>query len=250
MEKDDLFEKRMMELGKKAYYRGILTFSDFLDLNQQNILHSLSFRDIGVRIKTFGGYESAERQMAAFVPEALSYEQDYPIACLKIQPLNKKFSEDLTHRDYLGAILNLGIDRAKIGDILLDQEAGYVFCQETMADFLAEELVRIRHTSVQARRLWQDEPLPSPKREAVSGTVASPRLDSVIALAFGSSRNSILGLIEGGKVFVNGKLVTSNGYQPKEGDLVSVRGLGRFRFQGSGGQSRKGREYVTLLRYI
>ena len=133
MDKEDLFEKRMRELGKKAYYRGILTFSDFLDLNQQNILHSLSFRDTGVKVETFGGYESAERQMAAFVPEALSYEQDYPIACVKIQPLNRKFSEDLTHRDYLGAILNLGIDRAKIGDILLDQEAGYVFCQESMA---------------------------------------------------------------------------------------------------------------------
>ena len=96
MDKEDLFEKRMRELGKKAYYRGILTFSDFLDLNQQNILHSLSFRDTGIKVETFGGYESAERQMAAFVPEALSYEQDYPIACVKIQPLNRKFSEDLT----------------------------------------------------------------------------------------------------------------------------------------------------------
>ena len=113
MEKDQLFEKRMMELGKKAYYRGILTFSDFLDLNQQNILHSLSFRDTGVQVKTFGGYESAERQMAAFVPDALSYEQAYPIACIKVQPLNRKFSEELTHRDYLGAILNLGIERSK-----------------------------------------------------------------------------------------------------------------------------------------
>ena len=60
MEKEDLFEKRMMELGKKAYYRGILTFSDFLDLNQQNILHSLTFSDTGIKVKMFGGYESAE----------------------------------------------------------------------------------------------------------------------------------------------------------------------------------------------
>ena len=249
MEKDQLFEKRMMELGKKAYYRGILTFSDFLDLNQQNILHSLSFRNTGVKVETFGGYESAERQMAAFVPEALSYEQDYPIACVKIRPLNKKFSEDLTHRDYLGAILNLGIDRSKIGDILLDQEAGYVFCQESMADFLAEELVWIRHTSVQARRLLEEEPLPSPRREEVSGTVASPRLDSVIALAFGSSRNSILGLIEGGKVFVNGKSIVSNAYSIKEGDIVSVRGKGKFQFSSVTNKTKKNRFHVVLYRY-
>ena len=187
--------------------------------------------------------------MAAFVPEALSYEQDYPIACVKIQPLNRKFSEDLTHRDYLGAILNLGIDRSKIGDILLDQEAGYVFCQESMADFLAEELTRIRHTSVQARRLLEEEPLPTPRREEVSGTVASPRLDSVIALAFGSSRNSILGLIEGGKVFVNGKSIVSNAYSIKEGDIVSVRGKGKFQFGSVTNKTKKNRFHIVLYRY-
>ena len=80
--------------------------------------------------------------------------------------------------------------------------------------------------------------------------MASVRLDKLLALAFNASRSSLTGLIEGGKVFVNGKLVTSNGYEPKEGDLVSVRGMGRFRFQGTGGQSKKGREYVTLWRYI
>lgn len=250
MEKDQLFEKRMMELGKKAYYRGILTFSDFLDLNQQNILHSLSFRDTGVQVKTFGGYESAERQMAAFVPDALSYEQAYPIACIKVQPLNRKFSEELTHRDYLGAILNLGIERSKTGDILLDDSCGYIFCCESMADFLTEELVRIRHTSVLARRLSQEEPLPSPKREEISGTVASPRLDSVIALAFGSSRSSILGLIEGGKVFVNGKSVVSNGYGIKDGDIVSVRGKGKFQFGSVTNKTKKNRYHVILYRYV
>lgn len=249
MDKEELFEKRMMELGKKAYYRGILTFSDFLDLNQQNILHSLPFSDIGIKVETFGGYESAERQMAAFVPEALSYEQDYPIVCIKIQPLSKKFSEDLTHRDYLGAILNLGIERSKIGDILLDQEGGYVFCQESMAAFLSEELVRIRHTSVQARRLMEEEPLPEPRREEVSGTVASPRLDSVIALAFGSSRSSIIGLIEGGKVFVNGKSVISNAYSIKEGDVVSVRGKGKFQFGSVTNKTKKNRFHIVIYRY-
>ena len=250
MEKEELFEKRMIELGKKSYYRGILTFSDFLDLNQQNILHSLSFSDTGIKLKMFGGYESAERQMAAFVPDALSYEQAYPIACIKVQPLNRKFSEELTHRDYLGAILNLGIERSKTGDILLDDSCGYIFCCESMADFLTEELVRIRHTSVQARRLSQEEPLPSPKREEISGTVASPRLDSVIALAFGSSRSSILGLIEGGKVFVNGKSVVSNGYGIKDGDIVSVRGKGKFQFGSVTNKTKKNRYHVILYRYV
>ena len=118
-----------------------------------------------------------------------------------------------------------------------------------MADFLAEELTRIRHTSVQARRLLEEEPLPTPRREEVSGTVASPRLDSVVALAFGSSRNSILGLIEGGKVFVNGKSIVSNAYSIKEGDIVSVRGKGKFQFGSVTNKTKKNRFHIVLYRY-
>ena len=118
-----------------------------------------------------------------------------------------------------------------------------------MAEFLTEEISRIRHTSVHARRLSREEPLPSPKRELVSGTVASPRLDSVIALAFGSSRSSIIGLIEGGKVFVNGKAILSNGYGIKDGDIVSVRGKGKFQFDSVTNKTKKNRYHVILYRY-
>ncbi len=122
MEKEVLFEKRMKELSKNAYYRGVLTFSDFLDLNELHMLHSLPKNESGVKVETFGGYALAERQMAAFIPDALFFQQDYPISCIQIRPAAEKFAESLTHRDYLGAILNLGIERSKIGDILVDGE--------------------------------------------------------------------------------------------------------------------------------
>lgn len=249
MEKEELFKKRMLELSKKAYYRGILTFSDFLDLNEQNMLHSLSFADTGVSLKLHGGYESAERQMAAFVPDAFCYEEDFPIACIKIAPLNKKFSDALTHRDYLGAILNLGIDRGKTGDILIEPDAAYVFCHESMCAFLTEEICRIKHTSVQAVRILEQAELPKPKREEVSGTVASPRLDSIIALAFHTSRSSMIPFIEGGKVFVNGKCVVSNGYTMKDGDIISVRGKGKFQFDSVTNKTKKDRYHVVLYKY-
>lgn len=249
MEKEELFKKRMLELGKRAYYKGIFTFSDFLDLNEQSILFSLSFQDVGVSVKTFGGYESAERQMASFVPDAFCYENDYPVACMRITPLNKKFSDVLTHRDYLGAILNLGIDRSKIGDILLAPEGAYVFCHTSMCGFLAEELCRIKHTSVQAVQIADEAEFPAPKREEISGTVASPRLDSVIALAFGTSRSSMLPFIEGGKVFVNGKNVVSNGYVLKDQDIISVRGKGKFQFGSVTNKTKKNRYHVVLYKY-
>ena len=91
---------------------------------------------------------------------------------------------------------------------------------------------------------------PGHKRKEIQGTVASVRLDAMIALAFSSSRSSMLGLIEGGKVFVNGKMVVSNGHPLKEGDIISVRGYGKFQYEGMGHTTKKGRCSVTVSRYI
>ena len=247
---EELFKKRLKDLASAADRRGIVVFTDFMNLNELNIFHSCT-REFGyVSYQLFGGYEHAERQIAAFLPDALSYSYDFPIISLKIRPLQKKFAEDLSHRDYLGAVLNLGIDRACLGDILVEEDAAYLFCLERMADFIRDNLIRIRHTSVYVEQVEAENFHYEPKYKEVSGTVASVRLDKLLALAFNASRSSLTGLIEGGKVFVNGKLVTSNGYEPKEGDLISVRGMGRFRFRETGGQSKKGREYVILWRYI
>ena len=243
-------EKHFRDLARTAYQRGIAVFSDFLNLNELKIFQSLRGEFSYLETETFGGYELAERQIAVFRPEAPVFYADYPVKCLKITPLNAKFAEDLNHRDYLGAVLNLGIDRACLGDILVEEDAAYLFCLERMADFIRDNLIRIRHTSVCVEQVEAENFHYEPKYKEVSGTVASVRLDKLLALAFNASRNSLTGLIEGGKVFVNGKLVTSNGYEPKEGDLISVRGMGRFRFRETGGQSKKGREYVILWRYI
>ena len=145
-------------------------------------------------------------------------------------------------RDYLGALMNLGIERSCIGDILMKENGCCVFCQEKMADYLCQELTMVRHTSVICRRADATEPI-TPKMERVSGSVASPRLDSVIAMVFSSSRTKILPLIEGEKV-------TSPAVQLKEGEIVSVRGMGKFRFAGSGGLSKKGRLYVYADKYV
>lgn len=243
-------EKHFRDLARTAYQRGIAVFSDFLNLNELNIFQSLRGEFSYLETETFGGYELAERQIAVFRPEAPVFYADYPVKCLKITPLNAKFAEDLNHRDYLGAVLNLGIDR-RVSAIFWWRKTRLTwFCLERMADFIRDNLIRIRHTSVYVEQVEAENFHYEPKYKEVSGTVASVRLDKLLALAFNASRSSLTGLIEGGKVFVNGKLVTSNGYEPKEGDLISVRGMGRFRFRETGGQSKKGREYVILWRYI
>ena len=250
MEKEEFFIKRIRELANLSYRRDIVTFSDFLNLNEQNIVNNRKNQIPGVMTECFGGYEQAERQMIAFHPDALAFTWEYPIDCLKIEPKSLKFSEELTHRDYLGSLLNLGVDRTMIGDILVQEKAAWFFCNKKMTDFFLKNLCRVRHTNILITVVDKQEELPAPKMETIHGTCASVRLDSLIALAFKASRSSMVSYIEGGQVFVNGKLITSNGYEPREGDIISVRGKGRFIYDGTSHQTRKGRSSIQLSLYI
>lgn len=188
--------------------------------------------------------------MVAFLPDAFCYEYFYPISVLKIRPLQKKFSEALSHRDYLGAVLNLGIERSKIGDILVQEDSAILFVHQSLEQFIQDELKRIRHTSVMAEPENFEKFSYTPQIEEKKGTVSSLRLDSLLALAFSSSRTKLVPYIENGKVFVNGKLITSNGYQIKQDDIISVRGLGRFQYKEMLSQTKRGRYLVTIHLYI
>lgn len=250
MDKDEFLLKRIRELANLSYQRDIVTFTDFLNLNEQNMLASLKLHQMGVEVKLFGGYEHAERQMAVFFPESLGFSWDYPIDCLKIEPKALRFSEELGHRDYLGALLNLGVDRSVVGDILIKDKEAWFFCLHKMSDFFIENFIRVKHTTVLVSRVEQAEEIPEPEFEMINGTCASVRLDALIGLAFQASRSSMVSFIESGLVFVNGKLITSNGYEPKEGDIISVRGKGRFIYDGVSRQTKKGRLGVRIRKYV
>ena len=179
-----------------------------------------------------------------------SIRSTYPIRILKISPLQPKFAEELSHRDYLGALLNLGITRAKTGDILIHDKEAYVFVHQELTEFLVKELTRVRHTTVRAVEVENADFKWEPKYEEIKGTVASVRLDSLLSLAFSSSRSKLTALIEAGRVYVNGKLITSNGYHVKDNDIISVRQMGRFQYEGVLSETKKGRYYVTIRKYI
>ncbi len=262
MQKEEqLLEKHFIDLSRQAYHRNIVTYSDFLNLNEQNILHSIPKDKLYTKFIVFGGYEFAERQMAAFLPDALSLREnldseeleslfEQELSVLHISPLHKKYSETLTHRDYLGSILNLGIERSMLGDILITDLEAMVFVKTQMCEFLTDHISRIRHTSVMATIDNLNGFHYEPHYEEIKGTVASVRLDSLLSVAFSSSRSKLSGLIEGGKVFVNGRLMTSNAYQVKEHDIISVRGMGKFEFVETLALTKKKRIYVSLRKYV
>ena len=251
MNKEELLlQKRLAELSRIAYTREIVTFSEFLNLNELNILHTTPKDMLLSQYKTYGGYGLSERQMAAFIPDALYYDYQYPIQIIEISPVNRKFAEELSHRDYLGAVMNLGIERCKLGYILIEDGKAILFAKEELAGYIMEHLTRIRHTTVKTSILSAFEDSYEPRYEELKGTVASVRLDTVLSLAYPLSRSKITGLIEGARVFVNGKLVTSNGYRLKEGDILSVRKMGRIGYNGILSETKKGRYMVSIRKYI
>ena len=245
-----LLRKRLIELSNQAYARDIVTFSDFLNLNELNILHTTPKDMFPAKYETYGGYESSERQMVSFLPDALYYEYTYPIQAVEIRPVNAKFSEELSHRDYLGSLMNLGIERSKMGDILLKDNKAILFVREEISSYIAENLTRIRHTTVTANIMDTTNISYEPSFQEIKGNVASIRLDTVLSVAFPMSRSKMCAYIEGGKVFVNGKLITSNGYHLKENDIISVRGLGRIKYMEVLSETRKGRYMISIYKYI
>lgn len=251
MEKEEqLLRKRILELAELSYQRDIPTHTDFLNLNEQTIFHSLARSMADVRQYLYGGYELAERKVVCFLPSYMDKNNFVPpVSCLRIAPVHEKFAQSLTHRDYLGAVMSLGIDRCKTGDILLDGNQAYLFCMEDLAEYIAGGLSSIRHTSVSVEIQAFSEISISPSFETIEGSIASLRLDNVLALAYKSSRGKIVPYIEGERVFINGKLAASNSASLKEGDIVSVRGLGRFRFKGIKNETKKGRIFVALDKY-
>lgn len=241
---------RFLDLANAAYTRNIYTYTDFLNIYEINILNTRTTQLPPVSIQLSGGNSYAERKIAVFSPPDICYEQPLPIKVIEITPANILYAEQLNHRDFLGAILNLGIDRSKIGDIFIKNKTAYVYCIDEMADYISENLSKIRHTFIKCRICDNADIEVMPELKPISGTVANIRLDSLIATAFGTSRSSIISYIEGGKVFVNGKLITSNGYTVKEKDIVSVRGKGRFIYNGITGSTKKGRNVISISLYV
>jgi RNA-binding protein YlmH len=244
MEKEEaLLIKRFKELENRSYNRGVYEYSDFLNIYEQDLL----FRNINTSFSLFGGYENAERQIAVFGNEEdFGYSPSYPIVCILVSPLMQKFADDLTHRDFLGSVLGLGIKRETIGDIIIKNNTGYIFCLNTIADFITENLKKVRHTSVKCEKVTETPEEVNPESTEKFIIVASERLDVIIAEIYNLSRSESNNLFLAKKVFVNGKLTENNSHKIKTGDIVSVRGFGRFNWLGTSGETKKGRLKATV----
>lgn len=241
----DIFPQHIKDLSKRAESRNRFVFSDFLTPDEQSTV--LSFKKELCEVSFFGGVDGCERVMARFgsVSE-MGYEVPFPIATIKISPLNIRFAEELTHRDCLGAVMSLGLERSQIGDIVMRDKCCYMFVCENKSEYICNELKKIRHTDIQCEITSFDDSEPLFKTLTKTVIISSDRLDCVISGVFNMSRSDCSALFEGGKIFVNGRQILSPSFRPDDGDTVSVRGHGKFIFHTPTTQTKKGRLVVDI----
>lgn len=250
MKEDKLLIARMMELAQTAYRQNRYTFSHFLTPAELTLLDEMSSELHFVDFDTYGGNENCERQMVRFGSERMfGYEEEYPIAVLLIEPLSAKFAETLEHRDYLGAVMNLGLERDVLGDILIREKTAYLFCMENIADYLVASLDKIKHTNVKTGRIEGEIEGLQKTLKDMEVMVQSPRFDAVIAAVGRLSRSEAQQLFRDKKVLLNGRVCENNSMILKEGSVFSARGHGKYIYEGCGNTTRKGRVYVQLKKY-
>lgn len=241
-------KKRLRELAMRASHSPAPCFSRFLEPSLEGEIHAAATA-AGVECALFGGWADAERRIAAFYAGDAPVAGDYPLACLELK-WNPKYAAP-GHRDLLGAVMGLGLERDAIGDVAMGAESGvaYLFAHRDVEDYLRANLASAGRASLKVRAAADAPDVRPPEGVRLRATVSSYRLDAVIAAALKLSRSEALRLIEGGSVKRNHLEILRGDAAVNEGDLLSVRGYGRVRVEEFEGMTRKGRQAVRLFRY-
>lgn len=198
----------------------------------------------------FGGYADAQRKMLCYFPEYMEpdFTQDAPMVCLRAEFYEK---EDLSHRDFLGALMGFGISRESVGDICVAQGSCDFFVTDEIAPSLLQSFYEVGRVKIRLKQISLSEVnIPEPEIRELRDTLASLRLDSVISSGFRIGRSLACTYISSGKAAINGLPCEKADKQVSEGVEISVRGLGKIKLYSVNGQTKKGRISVVIHRYV
>lgn len=237
---------------RRASENYMMTSTGFLNMHQRTLVTEL-WKKIGrgqgeIRLEFVGGYEDAERTVACFVPD---YEEnpEAPICVIRVNPPSG--GRTLTHRDYLGSLTGLGLKRDVIGDILVDEDSADIVVLNEISDFIIMNYSKAGRTSFHVELKDIEEiKIPELRTKEIKDTVASLRVDSVVSSAFGMSRSNAAEAVRKGLVYVNSMQILKTDMQVNEDDRIVLRGKGKACLKEVGSQTRKGRIFILIERYI
>ena len=247
-DEDKVLISRIIDVFSATTEKNIIRNTVFLNGHEINLAKKVASH-FNVPYGFYGGYDEAERRILVCYPDFLYPENDdIPIRVIKACTKNKS---RLSHRDYMGAVLNLGIKREKIGDIVVCEDCGYIFCMDDISEYIILQVEKIGNCGVILTISdFQDVDIPPKQFKEITDSVSSVRLDTLVSSATGLSRNEASNLIQKGGVSVNWEIKDKNDFRPEEGDMLSIHGFGRVLLYKIEGNSKKGRTFITLRRYI
>ena len=250
---DRLLLARIYDKISAGERKNIPASTCFLSGREQELAKQL-IRRMGIPdTHLFGGVDSADRKVLCYIPEYYEPEdyfhsEDGPVACLRAEISS---FDSLTHRDFLGGILGQGIKREVLGDIFVSEGQCDFLVLREMAPYLLQHLVSVGRARINLSEIPLSEiHVPEQKMKTINDTVASLRLDSVMASGFQMGRSKAQTYISAGKTEVNHALVTKADRMVEEGDVISARGLGKIVLSAVKGRTKKDRISVTILKYL
>ncbi len=259
-EEDKLLLAKIRDRARQCSDNSMITNSVFLDMRERSVV--ASSRIDGGKLIFYGGFEDAERSVAVFLPEYVDATDlpslfDYFEECPDCDPISiieiekDKFSPALSHRDYLGALMGLGLKREMTGDIIVSENGCKMAVLEKIAPFIVENLGKAGRGTLKAKIIPSSQARKGEKSVGTpdSFTVSSMRLDSVVKNAFHVSRGDACTAIESGLVFINDLECTKPDKKISDGDKIVFRRKGRIIVKDCSSVSKKGRIIVEIIRF-
>lgn len=243
---------RTLDKLELARQRSVPACTGFLSQGERGAVEGLLGAAGHPRHLFVGGYEGAERSLCAFLPDWQG-EEDWQESDCPVSALRANFPADagLTHRDFLGSILGLGITREKVGDLLVGTGVCDLIILKEIEEFLLLHLEGAGRTKLKLTPVPLEELSPKePEIKIIRDTVATLRLDAVAATGFSLPRSKAADLISSGKLQLNHRECAKPDKLVADGDVLSCRGLGKCVVKSDGRLSKKGRIMVELERYI
>ena len=247
---DRYLAMKLIDKIEMSMKNSTITYTDFLDPYQMNMGIQIINQYFSISYFSDGGFQHAERKILIIHPEYLSLENfENPLRAIEIfGDFNKT---DLSHRDFLGSILGLGIKREKTGDIYISDGKVALIVYKEVCDYIISNLHQVGKYKITAHHISMDDiSEPEEKFKLIHSTVQSLRLDAILSVGFEESRSAITKKVNHDRVKVNWKPVNNPSYLVNCGDIISYKGLGRIQFVEMLGKSKKDRIKITIKRFL
>lgn len=253
---DKLLLAKVLDRLEFSKSRNKIESTDFLNLAEQDLVDKFLKKIKFTNYYFFGGAGEAERKVLIIYPEKLTEEMARKnhskiMSVIKIK-LPIELEDEYDHRRYLGAIMKLGIEREKVGDISVKSRSAEIVIKNEVQSFLIQNLGSLTRFSSSEIEVQDIENLSNIEAQKIEITeiVASLRLDNIVASLARTSRNKAVEILEQERVFLNFKNEAKSSKQVKVGDIITIRGKGRFEFREISGNTRKGRYIIKVDKYV